>query len=191
MLILLVKLGNVNFTGTEKEIYPNPTIHQTGCSKGLPSSSSSSYTCLYTYDDNIRYADGTSGKGVGASTTGTIYGIYDMNGGVWEYVMGNYNDMVGSSGFSEPLTLDSKYYNKYTSSTLSEACNGNICLSHALSETAGWYGSSSWMIEKNGPWLLRGGGANFQYTIFSYYRSNYYGGETGSPSFRLVLSPSE
>ena len=46
-----------------------------------------------------------TGKGVGASTTGTIYGVYDMSGGAWEYVMGNYNDIAASSGFSEPLTL--------------------------------------------------------------------------------------
>ena len=39
------------------------------------------------------------------------------------------NDMAASSGFSDPLTLDSKYYNKYTNNDPSLACNGNECLS--------------------------------------------------------------
>ena len=33
-----------------------------------------------------------------ASTTGNIYGVYDMSGGSWEYVMGIYNNGTGSSG---------------------------------------------------------------------------------------------
>ena len=81
-----------------------------------------------------------------------------MSGGAWEYVMGNFNDTIGGSGFSDPLTLDSKYYNKYTSSTLNEACDGSACLSHGLSETAGWYGDYQTMITASNPWLLRGGG---------------------------------
>ena len=103
------KLGNVNFIGANKEIYQSETSDVTGNSTGSPTASSEN---IYTYDDNTRDESGLSGKGVGASTTGTIYGIYDMNGGKNEYVMGNYNDTIGSSGFSEPLTLDSKYYNK-------------------------------------------------------------------------------
>ena len=124
------KLGNVNFIGTDKEIYQNKSNQFiTGCSYGSPSNGNTDYGCQYTYDDNTRDESGVSGKGVGASTTGTIYGVYDMSGGAWEYVMGNYNDVVGNSGFSEPLTLESKYYNKYTSNIVSEACNGGVCYS--------------------------------------------------------------
>ena len=32
--------------------------------------------------------DYTSTQGVKASTTGTVYGVYDMSGGAWEYVAG-------------------------------------------------------------------------------------------------------
>ena len=46
-------------------------------------------------------------NGVKASTTGNIYGIYDMSGGAWEYVMGNMANSSGgfnpgSSGLSQP-----------------------------------------------------------------------------------------
>lgn len=180
------KLGNVNFIGADKEVYQNISNNKfiTGCSSGAPSANGS-YGCPYTYDDNTRDESGVSGKGVGASTTGTIYGIYDMSGGAKEYVMGNLNGTIGGSGFSEPLTLDSKYYNKYTSSTPSEACNGSICLSHGLSETAGWYESRQIMISVNYPWMIRSG-------IFD-FGTNYYddtGKASWNSSFRLVMSPS-
>ncbi|HIT37189.1 MAG TPA: hypothetical protein IAB59_01750, partial [Candidatus Onthousia faecipullorum] len=152
------KLGNENFTGANKEVYQNKSDQYiTGCSYGSPSNGNTDYGCQYTYDNNIRTEEGMTGKGVGASTTGTIYGVYDMSGGAWEYVMGNYNDISASSGFSEPLTLESKYYDKYTSNDVSLACNGSECLSHGLSETAGWYNDYRNMVSEEYPWLLRGG----------------------------------
>lgn len=184
------KLGNVNFIGANKEIYQSETSDVTGNSTGSPTASSEN---IYTYDDNTRDESGLSGKGVGASTTGTIYGIYDMNGGKNEYVMGNYNDTIGSSGFSEPLTLDSKYYNKYTSNDVNTACNGGVCYSHALSETAGWYGDSQTMTHSNYPWMVRGGrvegtlGGVFSFGSFVYSDN---GTSSYNTSFRLVLSPS-
>ena len=186
------KLGNENFSGANKEIYQNKSnAYITGCSYGSPSNDNTDYGCQYTYDNNIRTEDGSTGRGVGASTTGTIYGVYDMSGGAWEYVMANYNDMVGSSGFSEPLTLDSKYYNKYTSDEASTACNGSACISHGLSETSGWYSDYHTMVSETYPWLLCGGGhydgANAG--VFYFSGSAMLGGANSDNSFRLVMSP--
>ena len=178
------KLGGTNFSGANKEIYQNKSnLYITGCSYGSPSNGNTDYGCQYQYNVDT--------NGIGSSTTGTIYGVYDMSGGAWEYVMGNYNDVVGSSGFSEPLTLESKYYNKYTSSVIDEACNGGVCYSHALSETAGWYSDYQNMVNETYPWLLRGGvynssGANAG--VF-YFNDSYDGGVDIVGSFRLVLSP--
>ena len=36
--------------------------------------------------------DYTSTQGVKASTTGTVYGVYDMSGGAWEYVAAYVNN---------------------------------------------------------------------------------------------------
>ena len=186
------KLGNENYTGENKEVYQNKSNEYiTGCSYGSPSNGTTDYEYQYTYDNNIRTEDGMTGKGVGASTTGTIYGVYDMSGGAWEYVMANYNDMAASSGFSDPLTLDSKYYNKYTSNNVSIACNGSECLSHGLSETRGWYNDAQTMVSEEHPWLLRGGnysddtGAGvFCFHTWSLGSAFYVG------AFRLVMSPS-
>ena len=185
------KLGNVNFTDENKEIYQNKSnSFITGCSYGNLSNGNTDYGCQYTYDNNIRNEEGESGKGVGASTTGTIYGVYDMSGGAWEYVIGNYNDVIGSSGFSEPLALDNKYYNKYTSDNINTACNGSACISHGLSETAGWYGDFKTMITQASPWLLRGGLFNNSTNAGIFHFSQYNGDVGSNFSFRLVMSPS-
>ncbi len=188
------KLGNENFTGANKEVYQNKSnAYITGCSYGSPSNPNTNYGCQYTYDSNIRTEDGSTGKGVGASTTGTIYGVYDMSGGAWEYVMANYNNMAANSGFSEPLTLDSKYYNKYTSNNVSTACNGSECISHGLSETRGWYSDAQIMVSEEYPWLLRGGDVDgttyagvFYFGAFAWFL----GSPNGGGSFCLVMSSS-
>ena len=84
--------------------------------------------------------------GKNASTTGNIYGIYDMSGGAWEYVMGIYNKNIKSSGFS---TLpDNKYYNNYTATSYT---------GHAISETKGWYNDQSFSVYFSvSPWFIRG-----------------------------------
>src|SRR5574344_937581 len=89
-----------------------------------------------------------------ASTTGTIYGIYDMSGGAAEYVMGVYkpnpipttgiNDWSGFSSTStnsqyDLFTIDTKYYNIYTT----ESDYVESPLQHAMSETTEWYSGSA------------------------------------------------
>jgi len=89
--------------------------------------------------------------GMDASTTGNIYGVYDMSGGAYEYVMGNYNNTAGSSQFT---TLpNTKYYNVYTT----ESDYTNAGLQHALTETKGWYGDTANFVNSSNPWFLRGG----------------------------------
>ena len=178
------KLGNTNFTGANKEVYQNKSDQYiTGCSYGSPSNGNTDYGCQYTYDVNV--------SGTGASTTGNIYGIYDMSGGAWEYVMANYNDVVGSSGFAS--MPDTKYYDKYTSDNVSTACNGNECISHGLGETSGWYNDFSYMVNDVYLWLLRGGSyatSPGNYAGVFYFNSGFYtlGSASNSNSFRLAMS---
>ena len=160
---------------------------------------------FYTYDDYLlNYNTNTKGnkvkgKGTGASTTGTIYGIYDMSGGALEYVMGVLADTSGkprsgyssssNSGFTGMLQdgttytgvsfPDSKYYNLYT---------GYSYTGHALTETAGWYSDNANFVSSSSPWFLRGGDyysiANAG--VFSFH---YYDGKSHSAySSRLVIS---
>ena len=176
------KLGNTNFIGSNKEIYQNKSnSFITGCSYGSPSDANTEYGCQYTYDADI--------NGTGASTTGNIYGVYDMSGGAWEFVMGNYNNVVGESGF---ITMpESKYYDKYITSDVNTMCNGSECISHGLSETSGWYGDYHNMVNEQYPWLVNGGSFtdDTRAGVFGFSRTGELGGVLSLYSFRLVMSP--
>ena len=177
------KLGNVNFIGENKEVYQNKSNQFiTGCSYGSPSNGNTDYGCQYQYNVDI--------NGTGASSTGNIYGIYDISGGAWEYVMGNYNDLVGNSGFSEMPPIE--YYDKYTTDNINTSCNGSECLSHGLRETAGWYNDYQNMIREESPWLFRSGGFNnpTQAGVFYFSYTGIAGEANNYRSFRLVMSPS-
>ena len=111
--------------------------------------------------------------GKGASTTGSIYGIYDMSGGAYEYVMGMYNRTIGDSGFSS--LPDEKYYNSYT---------GTSYTGHALTETNEWYNDMANVVNSSRSWYLRG---NFWYSssqagIFAYTNIDFGSGSSGTSS---------
>ena len=116
---------------------------------------------FYTWDGYLLEYNTNTKSGIHdinkvASTTGNITGVYDMAGGSIEYVMGNYNNTIGNSGFT---TLpDRKYYDKYTTTNLRTACNGGICYGHGLSEVSNWYGDYFNLVDASNPWFLRGGG---------------------------------
>jgi len=143
---------------------------------GAPAGSSSSVT-NGTYETSL---------GMDASTTGNIYGVYDMSGGAVEYVMGVYwdgtkkwsgcsTDYNWNSGFNGCLgsdcsiTLndgveypsDNKYYNTYTNTgdSFSPVTNYTSNMQHALIETSGWYRDLSYFVAGGGPWFGRGGDA--------------------------------
>src|SRR5574344_1689908 len=140
------------------EIWINPnSSYTTGCA-GASVSASSTPACN---------AWNTS-TGVNASTTGNQYGIYDMSGGSWEYVMGNMADSSGnyypsSSGLSKP---DIKYFNSYaySASAYTDHARGGIgdatkeTLKTFGSETGGWYSDYAYLPNGAYSWFGRGGG---------------------------------
>ena len=175
-----VTVGNRKIDGSNKEVYQNKSnSYITGCSYGSPSNGNTDYGCQYTYDEEI--------NGTGASTTGTIYGIYDMSGGSWEYVMSNYNNVGDGSGFTS--MPESKYYDKYTSNDVLTACDGNECLSHSLNETIGWYNDRFNMASETYPWLLLGGNYGQSVDTFGIFSTTSNGGNVVDfNSFRLVIT---
>ena len=82
--------------GINKEIALNSySSDKTGCGPQSEGSTSSGSTCN-AYNTTL---------GQSASTTGNIYGIYDMSGGAYEYVMGN---MISYDG-ETMVSMDSGY----------------------------------------------------------------------------------
>jgi hypothetical protein len=106
---------------------------------------------------------------IAQSTTGSIYGIYDMAGGAYEHSMAVLNGNVGSSGLS--VMPDLKYYDSYVVGSPSSSCDANYEANSnkkgdAIYETStnaygnsGWYGDYSGFMyyTPNNTWLLRSG----------------------------------
>lgn len=135
------KYGNSNYSSDNKEIYTNNsrdmyTGRSAGAPAGFTTSSSNEGTCHY--DDITPKEDGTGSCGGGASTTGNIYGVYDMVGGAHDLVAaGIKSELEANEIFNGGVSP--KYFDLYTSNDILTACNGGICYGHALSETGGWY----------------------------------------------------
>jgi len=94
-------------------------------------------------------------QGMNASTTGNIYGIYDMSGGADEYVRGYYNDGIDIRA-NEVTYDDGTLYMEYG-------------MQHALTETASWYGGIHNFVYIGNEYFIRGGNYNeANANLFSY-----------------------
>ena len=117
-----------------------------------------------------------------ASTNGNITGIYDMSGGAFEYVMGNYNETTGNSGLTVS-TVPTQHIDIYSGTSVSASHLGD-----ATGETAGWYGDSALFISSSSPWFGRGGyHSETDYAGMFNFGSGA-GGDYINPGFRVVLS---
>ena len=137
-------------------------------------------------------------SGMLASTTQNIYGIYDMSGGMNEYVMGNMVSadgktmLAGESGFD--TYPDDKYYDKYSYGTSLDDLKRSK-LGDGTKEiykgSGGWYDDSTYLVRTNYPWYTRGNFAmDGDSGLFSSYNiSGVDENETVSFSTHVVMTP--
>ena len=129
---------------------------------------------------NNTYISGKEGKD---STTGNIYGVFDMAGSASEFVMANYTSnnslALNNSNFKYNVTIPSTDYDLYsgTNFILGDATK-EILLSS--SNTGAWYNNYSVFIDKVNNWFIRGGMAGnevgngiFYYNATSDNQSEY------------------
>ena len=145
--------------------------------------------------------DYTSTQGVKASTTGTVYGVYDMSGGAWEYVAGyvNNGDSNLTSYGSSLVNGDAKtknVYNKASSDNNTNNYNANSgkygdavyeTSANGNSSSSSWYGDYSYFPHTSSPFFLRGGayGNGTSAGVFYFFLS--VGNSNSNFSFRPVL----
>ena len=189
-----INTGYGNGTAVDGQVQWGPSI--TGCAGSSVSAgvSSSQTACASGYDWKT--------KGVNASTTGNQYGIYDMSGGAWEYVMGVQKDssgnvQVGNSGFSTSSLPDSKYYDLYDYQAEDGVGYTRYHLGDATREVLkdtssqgrkAWWNDYAYNIYSSAPWVNRGGDyhSGTLAGVFD-FNSTHAGGWTDH-SFRSVLS---
>ena len=129
---------------------------------------------------------GEGKDGPSASTTGNIYGIYDISGGAFEYVMGNivysdgttmmsgyttsqnsgYTGIIYDSGnytsYTETYSYpENKYLDKYsfgTSNTQKKRSKlGDAVKEVTATSSTGWYSDYGYVASASDPWFRRGG----------------------------------
>ena len=126
---------------------------------------------------------GTSYKtNIGQSTTGNITGVYDMSGGAYEYVMGNYNKTAGNSGLTVS-GIPAEHIDIYSGTSVSASHLGD-----ATGETAGWYSDYADFVLSSYPWFYRGGYYYGGDSAGVFYFSFYTGGGYTNSGFRVALS---
>lgn len=181
----------------------NSSSYITGNGGGSTSASSASGT-TNAYNTTL---------GAKASTTGNVYGVYDMSGGAWEYVAvfnntdtNNYESSYGSS-FASTSGSSDKYATKYYNETTSESGNARIYTygkigdatkevnkggEYDLTNTStyyNWFGDSPYLCYASDPFVARGGGYN-NGAYAGVFSSSYGAGHSSSDgSFRTVLCP--
>ena len=194
-----VWINNINTgygggTAVSGQLQWGPSI--TGCAGTSTSAgiSNSQTACASGYDWKT--------KGVNASTTGNQYGIYDMSGGAWEYVMGVQKDssgnvQVGSSGFSTSSLPDSKYYDLYDYQAEDGVGYTRYHLGDATREVLkntssqggnAWWNAWAYNIYSFCPWVTRGGNYADGTGAGVFYFNSTSAGGWANHSFRSVLS---
>jgi len=158
-----------------------------------------------------------NGNGPKASTTGTVYGVYDMAGGTYEYVMGLMepsttkgepavgNNSTSNTGFTGKLYDGSaytgvralpskKYYDLYTYGTSNtDYTRGKIGdvtaeLKPVSSSKTAWNDDYAHFVYSSASGFIRGGCCS-SYSGPGVFSFSYNSGSSnGSASFRVVLS---
>ena len=136
---------------------------------------------------------------VAQSTTGNVYGVYDMAGGAWESVMGNMKNSSNafySSNAGFTTAPDAKYYDSYKYDSSSNTTHARGKLGDATKETlttfgnisGGWYSDYACFPVLSGTWFSRGGiyGDGTNAGVFN--SSNSHGGGYINISARAVVS---
>ena len=158
-------------------------------------------------DNNTKTQPWNTPIGYLASTTGNISGIYDMSGGVWEYMAACVEESPGGSDFdTETLAQEMAkgYIDKYDKSSTINSYNNRI-LGDATGEMgpfysyyenngtlythSSWYGDDATFIESGHPWFIRGSESRSGVIAGMFYSRGYMGYAYYDVGFRLVLAP--
>jgi formylglycine-generating enzyme required for sulfatase activity len=200
-----IAINNVTLNGSTKTIFA-----VTGCASTDTNVSDASEVTTTIAELNAgetaNVATWTQVAGTKASSTGTIYGIYDLSGGLWERTasyIANPHPYLSYFGNSIIKETNRKYVMAYTSaasgiSNYNEAStdnyNANSVIGDAVKETstagvgtASWYSDYSYLAGYAWAFFTRGGGWNDDSIagLFSFNRTD--GNGSYGNGFRAVL----
>ena len=152
---------------------------------------------------------------VNQSSTGNVYGIYDLSGCAWEYVAGfnsvdangnfekyGWTEATGLTSESSSTKYATKYYNTtnlaignniiYTYGKIGDAtkevCTGGKDIKNASNDYGNWYSDFSNITNSNSPLSGRGGNSGTAIYAGLFCSSGSFGYSKNYNSFRAVLA---
>ena len=179
-------------------------VNHVRAATGFGASSISAGTQITTWDkieNGTQAGSWTTSQGQLATTTGNIYGIYDLSGGVWERTAGFISETTGNYvtyGGELKGEVD-KYRSKYAGTSATDTENylvspNPIRVGEAIWETSNsgtdsnsWNGDCSFFPFSSSPFFARGGdwGYGARAGLFAFHRTT--GHRYFSNGFRAVL----
>jgi hypothetical protein len=199
-----IAINNVTLNSSTKTIQA-----VTGCASTAENNSDASKVTTTIAELNAgttaNVATWTQVAGTKASSTGTIYGIYDLSGGLWERTasyVANDNANLGYFGNSLITETNRKYVMAYTSAESGTDINvaaianynANSVIGDAIKETStagtgttSWYGDVSYFAGYGSPFFERGGGCSNSSFAGLFYFSRTVGNCSCIYGFRAVL----
>ena len=130
--------------------------------------------------------------GMQSSTTGNTYGVYDMSGGSYEYVLGvasNDNEIIpGASGYTKFEKIDkNNLYQKAESSKNTSISKLGDGIREVTNGATAWYNDSNYVVSEKWPWFIRGG-SNKDKESAGIFNSSYSSGSKSEEySTRVVI----
>jgi hypothetical protein len=182
---------SISTYGKNTEIWVNnANNYTTGCAGDSVSDVASTTGCEYVYSTT---------NGLQSSTTGNIYGIYDMSGGSLEYIAAYVdNANANLNNGSSIISADAKYKDVYSKgATDDQLSNYALAINKkgdAVYETSNnvsgdysWFNDVSYMPITDKPWLTRSGAFNTGTRSGTFFRAFDPGVPFSNYGFRPVL----
>ena len=124
------------------------------------------------------------------SSTGNVYGIYDLSGGAAEYLAIYYNGSTSSNltNFGKTFASQGGESSEYATAYMGETISTEYKIGDATYETSGWNGDYAVFVNTDNPFLIRSGGYydGLGAGIFNHYNS--IGNLNGRISFRMCFA---
>ena len=108
-------------------------------------------------DENIITASGNIEENVKQSSTGNVYGIYDLSGGESEFVAAYYTKSTNANLMNNGEQLVNETNKEFVTGYDGVTTEENYKLGDATYETSGWNGDSHTFIDQHGSMFFRRG----------------------------------
>ena len=142
-------------------------------------------------NENSNYitANGDIEENANQSSTGNVYGIYDLSGGASEYVASYYNGSTSDilinagSSFANSRRASTEYATAYSGTEIST----DYKLGDATNEISGWNSDVINFVTADNPFFVRGGNYSDSSGARIFTLSNSVGNMSDQSSFRMCL----